>query len=166
MFKNIIGTITIISLYSNNLFGVVTFSLPMMAQKPTSQSCSAAKKIGKHRLESIKEISSVGVNQYNLSQQYPDHPTGRDQNYTFSMKGSAVGIVMSSPKFMTSIGQNVIRNCKTVGKVTFALANSGWGISVGLLSDEHIGVFKCLNHPDPRLNVVQKISWGEEYCSL
>jgi hypothetical protein len=137
-----------------------------IAQTNPSNACSEAVRAGRNRIESIKNIQSVNVKQYDIDLSYPDHPIGRSQRYIYSMKGTAVDSVMGSPKLMSSIAESIIKNCDTIGSITFALANSGWGISVGILSDGRIGVFKCLNHPDPRLGIRRKISWGEEYCSL
>jgi hypothetical protein len=148
-------------------FGSTLFLyLPSIAQTTSPNSCLEAIQAGKQRLESIKNIQSVNVKQYDIASRYPDHPIDRSQRYIYSMKGPAVDSVMGSPKLMTSIAQSIIKKCETVGSVTFALASSGWGISAGLLSDGRIDVFKCLEHPDPRLEIEREIPWGEEYCSV
>jgi hypothetical protein len=135
-----------------------------IAQTSPSNACSEALQAGKNRIESIKNIQSVNIKQYDIALRYPDHPIGRSQRYIYSMKGPAVDSVMGSPKFITSIAQSIIKKCDTVGSVTFALAHSGWGISVGILSDGNIRIFKCLEHP--REETILETHWGEEYCSV
>jgi hypothetical protein len=147
---------------SSSLF----FAPSSIAQTTPPNSCSGAIQAGKKRLENIRNIQSVSVKQYDIASRYPDHPIGRSQRYIYSMKGPAVDSVMGSPKLMASIAQSIIKKCETVGSVTFALASSGWGISAGILSDGRIEVFKCLEHPDPRLEIKREIPWGEEYCSV
>jgi hypothetical protein len=151
------------SIYSNILFATFSSHIFFLAQKSPSYNCSEALEVGKNRLASIKNIQKVSMGQYNVSQQYPDHPINRPQRYSYAMKGAAVPAVMASPKLMENIAQNIIGSCETVGSVTFSLAQSGWGISVGLSTDGSVKVFKCLDYDR---NEQKNLLWGEEYCSV
>jgi hypothetical protein len=160
MLYSFLTVISISIACSSTLF----LSLPSIAQTSPSNACSEALQAGKNRIKSIKNIQSVNIKQYDIALRYPDHPIGRSQRYIYSMKGPAVDSVMGSPKFMTSIAESIIKKCDTVGSVTFGLANSGWGISAGMLSNGRIAVFKCLEHSLQENS--RKLAWGEEIYSV
>jgi hypothetical protein len=160
--QNIYRTFISFVIFSSfSLFPINNFSV---AQE-INQNCSTALILSKKRLKNIDKIQTIVVHTYDVSKAYPDHPVGRSQGYILAMQGSAVSSIMNSPKFMISVAQNIIKNCKDFGMVTFGLDHSGWGISVGLLSNDRIGIFKCLDYK-PRAKNQKKLSWGEEYCSL
>lgn len=73
------------------------------------------------------------------------------------MEGTATDSIMNSPKFMKSIANKIIDNGGSVNSVTFALNNSGWKYSIGLLPNGKIDFFECLdNNEDNR-----KLIWGQ-----
>lgn len=101
----------------------------------------------------------VVIRSNDISEDYPDHPDNRPYGYNFSMQGAATNTIMSSPKFMEIIATRIIRNCDSVGLVSFGFDNSDNFETLGLIKDGTVKYFKCL---DPGHNV--KINWGYIIC--
>lgn len=142
-------------------FSIVSSS-PQTSQTPIASDCRTAVRSTQQRLEGVSNIQQVNVRLGDITQQYPDHPRERTQSFTFAMKGKSVESVMNSSNLMTALAQPILKNCDAVGLVTFALANSGYGISIGILDSDRIGKFACLEH---QINAPRP-AWGEEFCSL
>ena len=69
---------------------------------------------------------------------------------------------------MMSISRSIIESCNTVSKVTFGVANTGWGTSIGYFPNGRVAAFKCAEDLGifPGRNARENLSWGVEFCSL
>lgn len=106
----------------------------------------------------------VSVRSRDISQTYPDHPVGRPREYLFTMKGPATASIFNSPKLLQSVGAGIFANCSSVGTVTFALANSGWMSTLGLMPGGQVEFFQCLEAR--RDTAGRRLKWGQQYCNL
>jgi hypothetical protein len=119
------------------------------------------------KIQIVKHVSGFR----DISEDYPDYPAGRSQEYLFAMKGAAVESVLNSSKIMENISTKIIRNCSSIGSVTFGLSNSGFFRTVGLFPDDRIKIFNCAEDLgisyDPRKREPRtRLKWGVYYCSL
>ncbi|MFS0518508.1 hypothetical protein ACEYW6_27965 [Nostoc sp. UIC 10607] len=142
---------------------ILLFLTPtVQAQKvAVKEDCTATINAAQSRIAEGRNVE-VSIRSQDISESYPDHPESRPYNYLFLMEGAATDSIMNSPQFMKLIANNVINNCGSVSSVTFALNQSGWNYSIGLLSNGKIDFFDCIEHED--YNV--KLNWGQQYCTL
>jgi hypothetical protein len=146
-------------------------SQPRSVSQPTqSQNCSGALEATRRQLASAKNMQGVYFRQDDVSRQYPDYPDNRSQTYLFVMEGhQAASNVMNSPALLTDLAQNIISNCSDVGLVSFGPANSGWIERVGLINNDRVGVFQCVNTDLPGRrryrSRLPRVSWGQQFCS-
>ena len=152
-------------LIATGIIALNTFTilnLPASVKAEDDRSCTAAIAKAQRQIETGRSLE-VSTRSSDLSEFESDYPDGRPMSYQFVMSGSAVGAVMNSPKFMKVIATNVIQSCSSVGKVSFAVNGSGWGLSLGVLPGGRVDFFECFesqgrNSPN--------LVWGQEYCNL
>jgi hypothetical protein len=138
---------------------LLPLGLPVQAQEvATTRDCTATIAAVQNRIEKGRDIY-VTARSYNISADYPDHPRGRPYQHQFILNGNASKSIMNSSKFLESIATNIISNCNSVGLVSFAVYQTGWNSSIGLMPNGSLKFFECLHY---ELNL--KPVWGQEVC--
>lgn len=137
-----------------------TFIATSTIAQDTSPSCTAALTANRKRLAAGRNLT-VRVEQRDISQAYPDYPTGRNQQYFYIIKGAAATSVMESTQLLTAIAQDTIKHCPTAGIASIGIANSGHVGTFGWFPGGEVKLFECLepgrSNPRP--------SWGKQYCT-
>lgn len=127
-------------LIATGLIALNIFLSPTMtvrAQEVRKQDCTAAIANAQKRIETGRSVEVI-VRSSEISQEYPDHPADRLYQYKLLLQGNASESIMNSPQFMKLIAEPIINNCNTVGLVTFAVYQSGWNLSIGLMPEGKI----------------------------
>jgi hypothetical protein len=134
-----------------------------------SEQCEAAIVSAVSRIQERRTLD-VEVTRRNHAEGYPDGPSDRPFNYSFSVTGASARIVTDSPRFMNSISTNIINNCETVSMVSFLAFTPperprfpfrrlrGEGI-FGLIDTDRISEFSC--EPPQR---GRELPWGQVSC--
>jgi hypothetical protein len=91
---------------------------PTTEMDRVSEECEAAIVSAVSRIQERRTLD-VEVVRRNHAESYPDGPSDRPFNYSFSVTGASARIVTDSPRFMNSISTNIINNCETVSMVRF-----------------------------------------------
>jgi hypothetical protein len=72
--------------------------------------------------------------------------------------------MMKSPKMMQEISNSIITYCPSVSAVVFGIDQTDWGQMVGIVNNEKIEEFKCVDL-DPRKRTANaKLQWGTRIC--
>ncbi len=133
----------------------------LQAQKvKTGDHCIASVASAQKRIDAVNNVSVVLNVADNIPKLYTNYPANRPYRYTFAVDGTAAESVMNSDKFMKSIATSVIRNCNSVSMVIFAVYQTDWYYSYGLLPSGKIENFisNCVE-PGPG-----KLRWGQQTC--
>ena len=147
-----IGLITV-----SNLF----LPLSLQAQElNTSDRCTATVAFAQKRIQTSRNVSVLLNVADNLPKIYLNYPVNRPYRYTFALNGTAAESIMNSDKFMKSIAASVISKCNSVSMVIFAVYQTDWYYSYGLLPSGKVENFasNCVE-PAPG-----KLSWGQQTC--
>lgn len=134
---------------------------PLQAQKSEiGDRCTAAVASAQKRIEAINNVSVLLNIADNIPQIYSNYPANRPYRYTFALNGTAASLIMNSDKFMKSIATSVTSNCNSVSMVIFAVYQTDWYYSYGLLPSGKIENFSanCVE-PGPG-----KLRWGQQTC--
>jgi hypothetical protein len=134
---------------------------PLQAQETqTSDFCTPALASAQKRIDAINNVSVLLNVADNIPQIYSNYPANRPYRYTFAVDGTAAESVMKSEKFLKSIAASVISNCSSVSMVIFAVYQTDWYYSYGLLPSGKIENFAT--------NCVEakpgKLRWGQQTC--
>jgi hypothetical protein len=116
----------------------------------------------KERITRGRDLRIVRFGNVDASLTYSDHPNGRPLILQILLEGKAAESVMSSPVFQKTVASEIIRSCGSVSAVDFGLYRTSWGSMTGLMPDDTIQPFQCLE-PDRDM---PKISWGQQICGL
>ena len=92
---------------------------------------------------------------------YPDSPLERPHQIILAMSGDDNEKVMELGGLQSSIANNLFRACDSAGMVTFAVANSGYVFSYGVMKDGSVKAFECI---DTDLDN-RKLLWGKQICN-
>ena len=76
------------------------------------------------------------------------------------MVGSATQSILNSEKFLTAIATDIINKCPKISMVDFGQDQTDYGKSYGLLEDNKIGIFKCVDWEV----APKKLDWGYISC--
>lgn len=137
-----------------------SLSQPAHAKEPTS-TCPAALQSVQAQLKAKPNLEIVSVTKRTVTEAYPDHPNGRPDWYVFSLRGRSAESLLNSPRLMTTLASQIIRNCETTSLVLFGLANSGYTALLGLMPDGSIQPFECL---EPGRGASNRPAWGKTIC--
>lgn len=137
----------------------ISATSPTLEVKQCTQAVSAAKlqlqKIDKLQLISIKKIKAT-------QSTYINYPTHRPFLYSIIMSGAGGENIMNSPKSMREISTKIITRCPSISAVIFSIDQTDWGEMLGLVKNEKIEEFKCI---EPRRNTSKiKLNWGTRLC--
>jgi hypothetical protein len=101
----------------------------------------------------------------NLTEYRSDYPKDRPMYYHFALKGTNSGVVLNSDNIQKDIAQKIISYCDTIAIVQFSQLQSSWVNTFGLLDDNKVGPFICIQFDyRNRKPVKRKLLWGEEEC--
>jgi hypothetical protein len=147
--------------FSPNISTDIISASPTIDVKQCTQAVSAAKlklqKIDRLQLISIKKIKAT-------QSSYINYPSNRPFIYSIIMNGLGGENTMNSPKIMQEIGSRIITYCPSVAAVTFGIDQTDWGQMVGIVNNEKIEEFKCVDS-DPRKRTPNtKLQWGTRIC--
>jgi hypothetical protein len=141
-------------------------SLPAAAQnRKFSVECNAALQRAKVRIQKNRKVKVVHTDQQNISQDYKhdkNYPKNRPFSYQFGLRGPATESILNSEKFLTIIAKNIIDNCSSISIVEFGEYQTDHVATYGLLENNEVGRFKCLDVDDPRAR--KKLDWGQTVC--
>ena len=145
------------------LIALTNLFLPLSVQAQeleSSDRCTATITSAQKRIETGRNVDVVLDVADNLPKIYSNYPANRPYRYTFALNGSAAESVMNSDKFMKSIAASVISNCSSVSMVIFAVYQTDWYYSYGLLSSGKVENF-ISNCVEPGTG---KLRWGQQTC--
>jgi hypothetical protein len=141
------------------LSSTTLISIPGLSQTQiNSKDCTGTIANVQSTIETGRNIQ-VLIRSNDISKDYPDHPGNRRYQYILSMQGKGANSIMSSPKFMQIIATRIIKNCNSVGLVSFALHETDYIILFGLMKDKTIKNFECLE-----AGGTKKVHWGYAVC--
>lgn len=124
--------------------------------------CSRALTSAQDRIRQVKNVQSLKITAIQVSDRYPDNPTGRPDGYQLLMLGKGGFDILASDQVMASISTHTIANCPTVSMVEFATYPEGAGI-YGLV-DNKVRGFECYEAYDIGQSPNPKPPWGYEGC--
>lgn len=134
---------------------------PLQAQRlETGDRCTAAIASAQRRIEAVNNVSVLLNVADNIPQFYSNYPANRPYRYTFALNGNAASSIMNSDKFMKSVATSVTTNCNSVSMVIFAVYQTDWHYSYGLLPSGKMENFSA-NCVEPGLG---KLRWGQQTC--
>ncbi len=87
----------------------------------------------------------------------------RPYYYLVSMSGNAVDSIFKSPKFLKNISRRIIDKCPSISAIAFGRIGSGEVYTIGLLSNNEVDFFECVEHNFSNLN---NLKWGQEFCGV
>ena len=133
-------------------------------ETPISSQCQTAIDSGASRLKAIEGLKIVSQGIYTATGDRASKlPEGRPMSIRFIIDGN-VTAAMRSPKFITSIGTNIIQACSDVSTVSIGVNRSGWGETVGFFEDGSIRLFTCTD--ESILNTGRNLPYGEILCGI
>lgn len=132
---------------------------PTLDVKQCTQAVSGAKL----RLQKVNKLQLVSIKKIKATQSaYINYPTNRPFLYSIIMNGSGGENIMNSPQSMREISAQIINRCPSVSAVIFGIDQTDWGEMLGLVKNEKIEEFKCI---EPRGGVSKlKLNWGTRLC--
>lgn len=142
------------------------FSSPAQAQnRKPSVECNAALQRAKKQIQKNRKVKVVHTEQEDIAQHYKhdkNYPKNRPFSYGFGLRGPATESILNSEKFLTIIAKNIIDNCSSISIVEFGEYQTDHVATYGLLENNEVGRFKCLDVGDPR--AIKKLDWGQILC--
>jgi len=96
-----------------------------------------------------------------ISQIYRSYPNNRFLGVVLAVSTPAGHNIMSSPRIMQKISQNIISNCNSIGTVLFQSRVSDWIEIYGMINDQATR-FRCIGE-GPAADG-QRPVWGERFC--
>jgi hypothetical protein len=149
-----------IVILTTGALGLSAFAMPQSAKsEQTRKSCEVAIANANERITTGRSIT-ISSNIVDGTQTYPDHPVKRPQIVQIRLNGKEAESMMRSPVFQKAIASEIINSCGSVGAVIFAIAQTDWASTFGLMPDGSIKKFQCVT-PDRERN---KLSWGQTVC--
>lgn len=129
-----------------------------LAQSSSTQTCETAIAATRSQILQGRTLSLDGMSS-DLSAEYDTYPGDRSQGYIFRLAGASAESVMNSPQFLTTLSNNIINGCGSVGAVSFNLSGTGLTRTFGLL-ESGVAEFQCL----PPGGSSRTRPWGYIYC--
>lgn len=126
-------------------------SLTLAAEQPSfaaNYSCSRALRTAKVQLGNVKSLTTAPI-----SAAYGRPPRGRSMSVIILVTAEAA---MNKLPRQLEIGKNITNKCRTVGMVSFALDQTDWVNTYGLLNGR-LRRFTCQE-------AGAKLRWGEQPC--
>ena len=142
---------------------MLLFSSSAQAQnRKLSVECNAALQDAKNKIQKNRKVKIVKTIKLDISQHYRSYPSNRLFSHIFGLTGAATGSILSSEKFLTTIAKDIINKCPSISMVKFNEYETDHVESYGLLENNDVGLFKCLDMDDPR--AITKLHWGYVVC--
>ena len=139
------------------------FSSSAQAQnRKFSVECNAALQAAKNQIQKNRKVKIIKTIKYDISKSYKSYPKNRPVSHIFGLTGAATGSILSSEKFLTTIAKDIINKCPSISMVKFNEYETDHVESYGLLENNDVGLFKCLDMDDPR--AITKLHWGYVVC--
>jgi hypothetical protein len=91
-------------------------------------------------------------------------PTGRPKSISLVIDGKAANSVMRSPKFLTTIGTDIIQRCPEVSMVNIGVNRSAWTETIGIFEDGGIRRFECIESSSDRRT--DRLPYGFINCDI
>ena len=140
---------------------MLLFSSSAQAQnKKPSVECNTVLQKAKKQIQNNRKVKVVYTGQEDISQHYKIYPINRPFSYQFVLVGSATQSILNSEKFLTAIATDIINKCPKISIVDFGQDQTDYGKSYGLLEDNKIGIFKCVDWEV----APKKLDWGYISC--
>jgi hypothetical protein len=137
------------------------FSSAVEAQpRKNSVECNAVLQRSKKQIQKNRKVKVVGTVTFDISQEYKNYPNNRPLSYRFFLAGSATHSILNSDQFLTMISQQIINKCPSISIVGFNESQTDYVISYGLLKNNIIGLFKCIDWEV----APKKLDWGYVGC--
>ena len=145
-------------IFTNIMF---LFSSSVQAQnRKLSVECNAALQRAKKQIQKNRKVKVVYTGQEDISQDYKSYPKNRPFSHLFGLTGSATQSILSSEKFLTAIATDIINKCPSISMVEFNEYRTDHVESYGLLGNNTIGIFKCIDWEV----APKKLDWGYIGC--
>jgi hypothetical protein len=142
---------------------MLLFSSSAQAQnRKLSVECNAALQDAKNKIQKNRKVKIVKTIKLDISQHYRSYPSNRLFSHIFGLTGAATGSILSSEKFLTTIAKDIINKCPSISMVEFNEYETDHVESYGLLENNDVGLFKCLDMDDLRART--KLHWGYVVC--
>ena len=139
---------------------MLLFSSSAQAQnRKFSVECNAALQAAKNQIQKNRKVKVVDAGRLDISQNYINYPASRPFSYGFYLAGPATESILNSDKLLTTIANDIINKCSSISIVDFGKHQTDWGVTYGLLSNNKIGSFQCINP-----NYSKKLNWGYVVC--
>ena len=142
------------SLVSCNVF-------PQKDTNSEKQSCEDAIASVERQLQ--ERQLTVGISKKN-NYNYPDHPKGRPDSYSFGIGGNTAASTISLDELLNSIATEIINSCDSISQVGFGVFQTDNLVNYGLMPNGKVEKFQCpadfAGYPSER-----EFKWGE-FCSL
>lgn len=134
-------------------------ALPLKAQSfNKTNDCHIAVDSIKNKLENAYQLRVVNIEMGNIIS-YSDYPTGRPNQYSFAMEGTAVESVLNSPVLLNYLAYQIMNYCNSVSLVSFGLVSTDYILNFGLMPNGKVAKFQC---PDLQFDpLLTNNSWGE-----
>ncbi|MBD2138352.1 hypothetical protein H6F32_12280 [Anabaena sp. FACHB-1237] len=144
-----------------NIMFLFSSSVQAQNRKPSVE-CNVSLQRAKKQIQKNRKVKVVHTSQENISQHYKSYPNNRPFSYLFELTGSATQSILSSEKFLTAISTEIINKCPSISMVEFNESRTDHVESYGLLENNDVGLFKCLDMDDPMART--KLHWGYVVC--
>lgn len=147
--------------FSPNVSTSIISATPTINVKQCTQAVSTAK----FKLQKINQLQLISIKKIKATQSaYINYPINRPFIYSIIMNGLGGENMMKSPKMMQEISNSIITYCPSVSAVVFGIDQTDWGQMVGIVNNEKIEEFKCVDL-DPRKRTANaKLQWGTRIC--
>ncbi|RAM53277.1 MAG: hypothetical protein C6Y22_01675 [Hapalosiphonaceae cyanobacterium JJU2] len=133
---------------------------PALAQSiKQSSKCAATLQSVKNQITQGRRVKVVDISKDDISKDYQSYPENRPFRYLFVLRGAATESVLLSNKLLTSLSRDILTNCSDISKVTFGLDETDHLETFGLISENKIDAFQCV---DP--GTYKKLPWGYVVC--
>lgn len=134
-------------------------SQAVAAEAAGSASCLNALIAAQQQIRSGRDLqlrSELGT----LFNRYPDHPVTRPHEVRLIFSGQTARDVIASNVLQASISSSIVRNCDSVGLVTFGVDRTESLKSFGWMNDGSVRAFDCI---EPSRDAPPLI-WGRQFC--
>jgi hypothetical protein len=152
-------------LLSCQSFGLMAFFLGENTAHAYTRysSCDSAINASAQKLDGFKNISFVKTQVRESSYTVDEgRPQDRTKDVVYILTGKGVRAVMTSAKMLTTLSDNVLRNCSDVATVTVVVDSTDWWYTFGILSNK-VHPFECYQ-VDPRRQVDTRLPYGKTRC--
>jgi len=123
--------------------------------------CATTVLEARNTLEEGRDVNISEIRSSSVSNSYSDYPEGRPMSYRFKLGGSAAADIMYSPQLMTMLSQSIIGSCGTVSNVTFAVDQTDWERTYGLVGQGRVEEFRCI---EAGRGSSSSLAWGYKFC--